>query len=192
MEKKEIKKMQKNTKIKIRNRGAGSVGYTIPDMNNFHRKFAAGERKELPFEEVQKLTFIPGGEYLLQHYLVIENPEARDEILGTVELEYNYTTEDIKNLLLHGSMDQLLDCLDFAPLGVIEELKKIAVEIELADMNKRKAIQKVTGFNISKQIEINADTDESKQEAAPSGRRVAAAETATAPTSERRYTAVKK
>ena len=184
--------MQKNTKIKIRNRGAGSVGYTIPDMNNFHRKFAAGETKELPFEEVQKLTFIPGGEYLLQHFLVIENTEARDEILGTVELEYNYTTEDIKNLLLHGSMDQLLDCLDFAPLGVIEELKKIAVEIELADMNKRKAIQKVTGFNISKQIEINADTDESKQEAAPSGRRVAAAETAPASTSERRYTAVKK
>lgn len=184
--------MQKNTKIKIRNRGAGSVGYTIPDMNNFHRKFAAGERKELPFEEVQKLAFIPGGEYLLQHYLVIENVEARNEILGSVELEYDYSTEDIKNLLLHGSMDQLLDCLDFAPVGVIEELKKIAVDIELSDMRKAKAIQQATGVNILKQIEFNAETKEDKEEA-PSARRVNNAETAApAPTNERRYTAVRK
>ena len=81
--------MNKNTKIKIRNRSTGSLSYKIPDMNNFTRTFAAGEIKELPFEEVQKLAYIPGGDYMLQHFLVIDNIEARNEILGEVELEYD-------------------------------------------------------------------------------------------------------
>ena len=91
--------MNKNTKIKIKNRSSSSLSYIIPDSNNFRRFFAAGEVKELPFEEVQKLTYIPGGDYMLQHYLVIDNIEARDEILGAVELEYNYGEKEIKNLL---------------------------------------------------------------------------------------------
>lgn len=164
--------MNKNTKIGVINRSSGSVGYVIPDMNNYHRKFQAGERKELPFEEVQKLAYIPGGDYILQHYLVIENLEARDEILGSVELEYNWTEKDIKNLLTSGSIDSLLDCLDFAPLGVIDLLKKIAVEIRLNDVNKREAIKSKLGFDITKAIEINDETNESKPEEKVGGRRV--------------------
>ena len=184
--------MNKNAKIKIRNRSAGSVGYTIPDMNNYHRQFAAGEEKELTFEEVQKLSYMPGGDYMLQHYLVIENQEARDEILGSVELEYDYSKEDVKKLLLYGSMDQLLDCLDFAPKGVIDELKKIAVEIELNDVKKRAAIYEKTGFNINRQIEINQETTEAVEEKA-AVRRVATPTSATAeePTG-RRYNVEKK
>lgn len=167
--------MNKNTKIKVRNRSTGSVGYIIPDSNNFRRKFAANELKELPFEEVQKLTYIPGGDYLLQHYLVIENIEARDEILGAVELEYNYSEADVKNLLIHGSMDQLLDCLDFAPKGVIDLVKKIAINIELNDMRKREAILEKTGFNVTNAIFVNKETNEDNTEDKVTTRRVAAA-----------------
>lgn len=150
--------MNKNTKIYVRNRCGGAVTYKIPDMN-LRRTFTQGERKELPFEEVSKLAYVPGGEYLLQHSLVIENIEAREEILGAVELEYNYTEEDIKELLENGSMDALLDCLDFAPKGVIELLKKIAVNTELNDMKKREAIYKKTGFNINNAIKINQESN---------------------------------
>lgn len=156
--------MNKNTKIRVRNRSTGSVGYTIPDMNNYNRKFMSKESKEVPFEEIQKLSYIPGGGYLLQHYLVIENIEARDEILGNVELEYDYTESDIKKLLTSGSLDQLLDCLDFAPLGVIDLVKKIAVEIELNDVRKRKAIQEKTGFSIDNAILNNIETNETAEE----------------------------
>ena len=45
-----------------------------------------------------------------------------------VEPEYNYTEEDIRNLLLNGTLDQLKDFLDFAPTGAIEIAKNIAVE----------------------------------------------------------------
>ena len=180
--------MNKNTKIKIRNRSTGSVGYTIPDMGNYHRLFSAGETKELPFEEVQKLAYLPGGEYILQHYLVIENIEARDEILGSVELEYDYSDADIKRLLTNGSLDELLDCLDFAPMGVIEMVKKYAVELELNDVRKRKAIQNKLGFNIDSAIAINIETNETVSNDEAPARRVAApaaAETTSAPA--RRY-----
>jgi hypothetical protein len=179
--------MNKNTKIRIKNRSTGSIGYTIPDMGNFGRRFAAGEVKELPFDEIHKLTYIPGGEYLLQHYLVIDNIEARDEILGAVELEYNYSEEDIKHLLLNGSLDQLLDCLDFAPMGVIDMVKKYAVELELNDIRKRKAIQEKTGLNVDNAVAINMETNETVAEEAPVRRTTTpTTEVASTPT-QRRY-----
>ena len=180
--------MNKNTKIKVKNRSTGSVGYTIPDMGNYTRTFAAGETKDLPFEEIQKLAYIPGGEYLLQHYLVIDNFEARDEILGAVELEYNWNEADIKRVLLNGSLDELLDCLDFAPMGVIDLVKKLAVQLELNDIRKRKANQNKLRFNIDNAIAINYETNEAVSNDEVPARRVAApadAETTSAPV--RRY-----
>ena len=185
--------MNKETKISIRNRGTSSVGYTIPDMGNYHRKFAAGERKDLTFEEIQKLAYIPGGEYLLQHFLVIEDLEARDEILGDVELEYVYTEEDVENLIMYGSMDELLDCLDFAPMGVIDLVKSIAVKKELYDTRKCEAIRQKTGFDVSNAIRVNRETNETEEKATGNVRRVKAAETAVAEEqSVRRYSVAKK
>lgn len=188
--------MNKNTKIKVINRSSSSLSYIIPDMNNSRRRFSAGEVKELPFEEVQKLAYIPGGPYMLQHYLVIDNIEARDEILGSVELEYAYGEKEVKNLLINGSMDQLLDCLDFAPLGVIDLVKKIATEIKLNDINKRKAIFNKTGYNIDSAVMINEETDENVIEEKASGRRVTVEEnkasTEDKPVRRSNYNVVKK
>lgn len=169
--------MNKNTKIRVKNRSTGSVGYAIPDLGNLQRKFSQGETKEVTFEELQKLTYLPGGLYMLNNYLVIENIEARDEILGGVELEYEYSEKDIQNLLTTGSLDELLDCLDFAPKGVIELVQKIAVNIELNDLRKRQAIQEKTGFSIDNAILINKETSEQEDEKAPTVRRVGSAET---------------
>jgi hypothetical protein len=164
-------------------------------MGNYPRVFAAKEVKELPFEELQKVSYIPGGSYLLQHYLVIENAEARDEILGGVELEYDYSEKDVERLLVSGSLDELLDCLDFAPLGVIDLVKSLAVKLELNDVRKRKAIQDKTGFSVDNAIRINYETNEQVEEQGTSGRRVSSStgtekEESSAPV--RRYTVDKK
>lgn len=184
--------INKNTKIKIRNRSTGSVGYTIPDLGNYGRNFMANETKDIPFDEIQKLSYVPGGSYMLQHYLVIENIEARDEILGNVELEYDYTEADVKRLLLSGSLDELLDCLDFAPLGVIEMVKKMAVDLQLNDIKKRKAIQEKTGFNIDNAIIINEETNEQVEEKTAGGRRVTVNTSESAESAPVRRTVVKK
>ena len=181
--------LDKNTLIKVTNRDNGSVGYSIPDLGNLQRRFESGETKEVSMEELRKLSYTIGGSVILKEYLLIHNKEGVEELLGTVEPEYYYEEEDVKNLLEKGTLDELKDCLDFAPEGTIELVKKVAVETELNDIRKRAAIQEATGFNINSAIEINKETSEEKpeetkvrrasapkQEAAPAptGRRTAA------------------
>lgn len=165
--------LENNTMIRVTNRDNGSVGYTIPDMGNLHRNFQSGETKEVTMEELKKLAWLPGGQYILENLLVIENIEAQQELLPSVEPEYNYTRVDIENLLSNGSLEQLQDCLDFAPDGVVNMVKDIAVTTELNDMRKREAILEATRFNVSKAIEINRETEKDDVAATPTGRRAA-------------------
>lgn len=151
--------------IKVTNRDNGSVGYSIPDLR-LYREFASGETKEISMEELRKLSFIPGGKVILEDYLIIDNKDAIIELLNEVEPEYFYTEDDVKKLLLTGSLDALKDCIDYAPAGTVDLVKKIAVEIKLNDIAKREAILEMTGFNVTKAIEIdevkNSDEDDKK------------------------------
>lgn len=152
--------LEKNTIIKVMNRDNGTVGYTIPDLNNLHRNFQPKEEKEVTMEELRKLSYLPGGETIIKDCLIIENEEALKELLSDVEPEYFYTEEDIKTLLTSGTIDQFMDCLDFAPIGVIDLVKDLAVKMEINDIRKRQAILEKTGFNVDKAIQINKETSE--------------------------------
>lgn len=164
--------IEKDTLIKVRNRDNGTVGYTIPDLGNLHRTFQPNEIKKLSFEELQKLSWVDGGAILLRDYLVIEdNPEAIAELIGKVEPEYNYTEKEVTVLLQSGSLDQLKDALDYAPKGVIELIKDLAVKLPLNDIAKMKAIKEKTGFNVETAIMINEETSEKIDEKTNGGRR---------------------
>ena len=167
--------MDRNTIIKICNRDDAAVFYDIPEMNGLHRVFQPNEVKEVTLGELIKLSYEPGGMDLLRNNFILNNKEAINMILGKVEPEYNYTPADIKNLLLNSSLDELLDCLDFAPEGVIEILKDLAVELPLNDVAKREAILNKTGFNVTNAIKIKKEVqaDAEKPAAAPIRRRVA-------------------
>lgn len=176
--------LEKDTLIKVLNRDNGRVGYRVPEIG-VRRLFMPGETKEIPFHELEKLSWVPGGMTILKDCLVIQNIDALNAILGgNVEPEYHYTPADVKELLLHGSLDQLRDCLDFAPTGVVDLVKSLSVELELNDVQKRKAIFEVTGFNVTKAIEINQASKEPEEEAAAqnTGRRAAPINAAAAET----------
>ena len=166
--------MDKNTIIKICNRDNAAVFYDIPEMNGLHRVFQPNEVKEVTLEELIKLSYEPGGMNLLRNNFILNNKEAIKMILGHVEPEYTYTPADVKNLLLNGSLDELLDCLDFAPEGVIELVKTLAVELPLNDVAKREAILEKTNFNVTNAIQIKKDTEADMPEpaAGPIKRRV--------------------
>lgn len=166
--------MDKNTIVRICNRDNAAVFYDIPEMNGLHRVFQPNEIKEVTLEELIKLSYEPGGMNLLRNNFILDNKEAIDMIIGQVEPEYNYTSADVKNLLLNGSLDELLDCLDFAPEGVIELVKTLAVELPLNDVAKREAILEKTNFNVTNAIQIKKDTeaDIPQPAAAPTKRRV--------------------
>ena len=63
--------MDKDTLVKVRNRDSGAVLYSIPEMNGLLRTFQPKEVKEVPFEELKKLSYLPGGMALLRDSLVI-------------------------------------------------------------------------------------------------------------------------
>ena len=152
--------LEKNTLIKVTNRGNGRVGYPIPDANGLRRLWHAKESKDIPMDELRKVMWTVGGSYLLKNTLIIENKEAIQELFSTEpEPEYYYTEEEIKQLLLTGTNDQLLDCLDFAPEGVIEVVKNLAVSLKLNDMSKREIIFNKTGFNVTNAININNESE---------------------------------
>ena len=166
--------IEKDTLIKVKNRDNGTVGYTIPELGNLHRSFSKGETKEITMDELRKLSYISGGKLLLQDYLIVQNQDALRELLSDdVEPEYYYGEEEIKKLLLTGSNDQLLDCLEFAPEGVIGLVKDLAVSLKINDISKRNIILEKTGFNVTNAIAINEETIEDEGEETKSSRRSA-------------------
>lgn len=149
--------MEQNTTVMVTvtNRNAGWTGYSIPDTG-VTRNFSPKESKKIALEELKQLQYVNGGDYLLEHCLMINDESALKALaMDNVEPEYFYTEADVRRLLETGSLDELEDCLNFAPEGVIELVKSIAVETELPDMNKRKLITEKTGFNINNAININ-------------------------------------
>lgn len=153
--------MEDNKKVKVLNRkGNGIVSYTIPDMGNLKRTFQDGEEKILTYEEMRKLSYVPGGQVLLDEYLIIEDEEVLDELNMKPEPEYYYTEKDILRLMQEGSLDEFLDCLDFAPEGVKETIKTLAVDLPLNDVAKRKAIDDKLGFNVDNAIRIKEQSGE--------------------------------
>lgn len=135
-----------STMYNVKNRSAGFAVYSIPEMG-INRSFAPGEIKKLSEEELEKLTYQPGGMAMLSGFLQIMEPEAIAKVGLNPQPEYHMSENDIKNLLLTGSLDEFLDCLDFAPPGVIDLIKKMSVSLPLSDISKRKALKDKTGFD---------------------------------------------
>lgn len=154
--------LDKNMIIRVTNRSYGTVGYQIPDLG-IRREYQSNETKEVTFEELLKLSYMPGGRKTILKYLVLDNEEAIAELLGEVEPEYFYTKEDVIELLQNGSLAQLEDCLDFASGGVIDLIKKLAVDLRINDVSKRKAILNKTGFNVDAAIAIVDDSAEEEE-----------------------------
>ena len=180
--------LDKNTLIKVTSRGKGTVGYSIPEMH-VTRNFQMGETKEITMGELRQLSYIPGGQVILNECLIVENEEALKELNPNYEPEYFYTEQDVEKLLTLGSMDQFLDCLDFAPEGVISLIKDKAVALEINDLAKRKAILEKTGFNVTRAIEINHESEVVGEEEVKTRRTAPMATAATPTTTERRTSA---
>ena len=143
--------MSSDTKVTVRNRSNSAVIYHVDDLN-VRREFMPGTSKVVPLEEIYALSQQPGGAEIIANYLFIENPAAVEEMSMKVEPEYYLDDKGVIDLLKTGSVDALLDCLDFAPAGVIDLVKKYAVELPLTDTRKIKAIFDKTGFKVDMAI----------------------------------------
>lgn len=166
---------------KVKNRSASRVGYSIPE-DGIRRTFAPGEIKNITYNELLKLSYQPGGREMMVQFLQIMNETGLDKLNIHAQPEYHMSEQQVVDLLRTGTLDAFLDCLDFAPTGVIDLVKKFAVQLPLNDMNKRKALLEKTGFDVSKAL---IHDEESKAPETAEEKAAAAAKAATTPTGRR-------
>lgn len=143
--------------IKVSNISDGPVVYSVPELR-VRREFQRGETKQIPVEELIALHYTTGGMVLIREFLSVDSDELLMSFGIIPEPEYKWTAQDVKELLLNGSLEQLQDCLEFAPAGIVETVKDMAVSLKINDMSKRQTIQNFTGFNVSKGIDLTEDT----------------------------------
>lgn len=143
-----------------------------------HRRvvFQPQETKKISVEMLNALNFRYGGSVLLQNYLSVKDKDlARSFGVSDDTIEYNWTKTDVDNLLKTGSMDALLDALEFGPDAIKELIASRAVDLKINSVDKRKAITEYTGRDIDAQIKNKEDYEKSLPEVAthaPSRRRV--------------------
>lgn len=150
----------------VKNRSGSIVTYTIPE-DNIRRRFTPGETKRISYEELLHLSYQPGGRELMAAFLQIDSIGVPKSLGIKTEPEYYMSEQQIVDLIKHAPLAQFLDCLDFAPEGVIELLKKFAVELPLTDYEKRQALKAKTGFDVDAAIanagkEADAKIEEQK------------------------------
>ena len=179
--------INQDTMYNVKNRSSSIVVYKIPETN-LRREFAPGETKRLPFGELEKLTYQPGGRELIENFLQIIDEAVTSDLNVHREPEYDMSEEQVKDLILTGSYEAFLDALDFAPIGIIDLIKSMSVSLPVQDINKREALKNKLGFDVDRAIAndraskepdpvVDADGDKviqkKAQPAAPAGRRTA-------------------
>lgn len=166
----------KNRKIIVKNRSAATVIIAIPNRHIRVTLQPGQVINTLSFADVEDFSYQPGGEKILKEYLQLGEAEISQLSFGEPQPEYNYSEEDIINLLKPSTPDNydaFLDCLDFAPTGVIDLVKKFAVSLPLTDTRKLEAIKESTGFDAAAAIRhLEEEKNEGAEEAKAPTRRV--------------------
>ena len=161
----------------VKNRSSSKVGYVIPE-DGIRREFMPGETKKVKFSELEKLSYQPGGVALMTHFLQVKADDAIKELNIHTEPEYFMDEAKIKEVMVKGSTEAFMDMMDFAPVGVIDLIKKYAVELPLESTPKIEYLKQKTGFDLVKALaNIKAEKEEDEAEGkinpAKQGRRVA-------------------
>lgn len=133
--------------FEVKNRSSSILVYAIPE-ERIRREFMPGETKKIKFTELEMLSYQPGGQSMINNYLLIKDAQGVKDLNTKTEPEYYMTEEQVVELIKTGSLDAFLDCLDFAPAGVIELVKDLSVKLPISDYQKRQALKDKIGFDV--------------------------------------------
>lgn len=164
--------MENSKMCLVKNRSASRIVYRIPEMG-IRREFSPTETKKISYDELEKLSYQPGGVALLTNFLQVQDAPAIAELGIHAEPEYHMSEQQVVELIRSGSLDAFLDCLDFAPVGIVDLVKKFAVSVPLTDYEKRKVLKEKTGFDVDAALKnIAAEKAEEEAKATATQRRI--------------------
>lgn len=159
-------------KVQVQNLADHEVGFTDNNAGISRRiVFAPQAILEIEVDMLERLNFTYGGKVLLRDFLSIKDKDLAmkfgvDE--DTFENEYNWTTEDVDNVLQNEPLERLLDALDFGPEGILDLIVSRAVALPINDISKMKAISDKTG----KQIELMIKNKQRYEDSVSTGEEV--------------------
>ncbi len=147
-----------------------TTGYIVETSNGTVRRFLpAFASFKVKAEELRQLNYTLGGREILRNYIRVGNKSLAAEFGVDVDEtpEYNWTEKDVIDCLNSPDINILLDALDFAPKGIKQLIADKAVELEVSDVNKRKAISESLGVDIDGMIKNKHAYDEQEEEEKP-------------------------
>lgn len=151
--------MAKKT-YRIKNRSASVVVYKIPEKG-IRREFSPGEVKNITYDELVELMYQPGGKEIMSDFLQLEDEALIENFNIDAQPEYYMSEAQVAELIQSGSYEAFLDCLDYAPIGVIDIVKRLAVSMPMNDLQKAKALKEKTGFDLEAALaNIRAEKEE--------------------------------
>lgn len=156
-----------NTKIAVQNLTNNDVVY-IDDNGGIARRMVFHAQQTIPVEKevIERMQYDTGGAVLLKDFLSVKDDDMRTNIgIPADQIEYNWTKEDVKNLLTSGEEDALRDALDFAPQGIVDMIIDMAVAMPLNDRNKVEIIAEATGRNIEMMINNKLQYEKASEKA---------------------------
>ena len=138
--------------VEITNLVGHRVAYKLP--NGQFRRLAPYATMRVKVEELHQAAYERGNLVIFQDFIRVNNLDLAMEfgIDSEETIEYNWTQNDIKACLKNDDINVLLDALDFAPEGIKQQLVDYAVELEIPDERKRKAINDKMGVDITAMI----------------------------------------
>ena len=170
-----------NTIVEVQNLTDHTVVFTDDD-NHRRYTFQAFEKKKVPAAVLRSLNYSYGGSVLLRNFLSVKDLDLAGEFgVDEETIEYTWTEKDVDRLLTSGSVDELKDALEFGPDGIKDLIIDKAVSTKLNDMQKREAIEEMTGKNITSMISLQeqAETKTENDDKPKRGRRVSKKTTTT-------------
>ena len=140
-------------KVEIRNLVNHPVVIKTP-MSHKRFELPAHGRMEVTVGDVRECAYHQGCSNMFRDYVQICNSELAHEFGITEDMiEYNWGDKEITEALTTSPIEVLLDALDLAPDGIKEAILDKAVELEIPDMDRRKAIDDALGVNVTNKIE---------------------------------------
>lgn len=162
-------------KVKVYNRTDGALSYGIKALRVSRLWRKPGDYLNIAISELLELKTNPGGMYIINNCIMIDDDEALKLVFDDREIqpEYKYGLKEVDYLLYEASLEQFLDALDYSPKGVLDLILAKA-KIKLPNTTaKISAINDKFGININKVFELtkdNADDVEDLGENKPSRR----------------------
>lgn len=156
-------------KVQVQNLADHQVGFSDNNAGLVRRiVFPPQATMELDADILERLNYTYGGKVLLRDFLSIKDKDLAlkfgvDE--ETFDNEYNWTQDDVDNVLINEPLERLLDALDFGPDGIIDLIVSRSIALPINDISKMKAIEEKTG----KQIELMIKNKNQFEEAIGTG-----------------------